>query len=34
MTVVGSTPAQFESFVRTELAKWAKVIKDGDIKAD
>jgi tripartite-type tricarboxylate transporter receptor subunit TctC len=34
MTVVGSTPAQFESFVRTELAKWAKVIKDGNIKAD
>jgi tripartite-type tricarboxylate transporter receptor subunit TctC len=32
--VVGSTPEQFESFVRTELAKWAKVIKASNIKVD
>lgn len=32
--VVGSTPEQFESFVRTEQAKWAKVIKASKIKVD
>jgi tripartite-type tricarboxylate transporter receptor subunit TctC len=32
--VVGSTPEQFESFVRTEIAKWAKVIKASNIKVD
>jgi tripartite-type tricarboxylate transporter receptor subunit TctC len=34
MKVVGSKPEQFESFVRAELVKWAKVIKAGNIKAD
>ena len=34
MRVVGSTPAQFETFIRTEQIKWAKVIKAGNIKAD
>jgi tripartite-type tricarboxylate transporter receptor subunit TctC len=34
MKVVASTPEQFETFVRAELAKWAKVIKAGNIKAD
>jgi tripartite-type tricarboxylate transporter receptor subunit TctC len=34
MKVVASTPEQFESFVRAELVKWAKVIKAGNIKAD
>ncbi len=34
LEVVGSTPEQFESFVRTELGKWAKVIKAGNIKVD
>ena len=34
MKVVGSKPEQFESFVRAEMAKWAKVIKAGNIKAD
>jgi len=32
--VVGSTPEQFEAFVRSEMAKWAKVIKAGNIKSD
>ena len=32
--VVGSTPEQFESFVRTELVKWSKVIKASNIKVD
>jgi tripartite-type tricarboxylate transporter receptor subunit TctC len=32
--VVGSTPEQFETFVRAEMAKWAKVIKASNIKSD
>jgi len=31
---VGSSPEQFDAFVRAEIAKWAKVIKDNNIKAD
>jgi tripartite-type tricarboxylate transporter receptor subunit TctC len=34
LEVVGSTPEQFDAFVRSEIAKWAKVIKDNNIKAD
>jgi tripartite-type tricarboxylate transporter receptor subunit TctC len=34
LEVVGSTPEQFESFVRAELVKWAKVIKASNIKVD
>jgi tripartite-type tricarboxylate transporter receptor subunit TctC len=34
LEVVGSTPEQFDAFVRAEIAKWAKVIKDNNIKAD
>jgi len=34
MKVVGSTPEEFDSFVRAELAKWAKVIKFSGAKAD
>ena len=29
-----NTPAQFAEFNRNELAKWAKVVKDGKIKID
>ena len=32
--VVGSTPERFERFARTELVKWAKVIKASKIKVD
>ncbi len=32
--VVGSTPEQFERYVRGEMAKWAKVIKATNIKVD
>jgi tripartite-type tricarboxylate transporter receptor subunit TctC len=32
--VVGSTPEQFERFVRSEMVKWAKVIKASNIKVD
>ena len=34
LEIVGSTPEQFESFVRVELAKWARVIKAGNIKVE
>jgi tripartite-type tricarboxylate transporter receptor subunit TctC len=34
LEVVGSTPEQFDAFVRSEIAKWAKVIRDNNIKAD
>ena len=29
-----STPEQFGDFVKAEVARWAKVIKDAGIKAD
>jgi tripartite-type tricarboxylate transporter receptor subunit TctC len=32
--VVGSTPDALAATVRTEIAKWAKVIKDGNIKPE
>jgi tripartite-type tricarboxylate transporter receptor subunit TctC len=28
------TPAQFTEFARVEVAKWAKVIKDANVKAE
>ena len=31
---VGSTPAEFESFIGTETAKWGKVIRDAKITAE
>ncbi len=31
---VGSTPAEFASFLKNETAKWAKVIKEAGIKLD
>lgn len=34
LEVVASQPAEFEQLVRTEMAKWAKVVKDNDIKVD
>ena len=34
MEVIGSTPEQFDAFVKTEIAKWAKVVRDNGIKAD
>ncbi len=34
MKVVGSTPDEFDAFVRREIAKWAKVIKAANIQAD
>jgi tripartite-type tricarboxylate transporter receptor subunit TctC len=34
LEVVGSTPEQFESFVREEIGKWAKVIETNNIRVD
>ena len=31
---VGSTPEEFDAFIKTEIAKWAKVVKEAGIKAD
>ena len=33
IVAVGSTPDEFRTFVTDEIARWAKVIKDGNIKA-
>ena len=31
---VGSTPDEFAAFIRTETAKWAKVVRDAGVSAD
>jgi tripartite-type tricarboxylate transporter receptor subunit TctC len=31
---VGSTPAEFAAFLKAEMQKWSKVIKDAGIKAE
>ena len=31
---VASTPAEFAAFIRTEHAKWGRVIGDSNIKAE
>ena len=33
-TVVGSTPAEFADYVRNDLAKWTRVVKQAGIKPD
>jgi len=32
--IIGGTPEQYGAFVRTEIAKWAKVVKDSGARAD
>ena len=34
MEPVGSTPAEFDALIRTEMEKWAKVVKASGAKAD
>ena len=34
MTPVGNTPAQFDAYIKTEMAKWAKVVKMTGAVAD
>lgn len=31
---VGNTPAQFAAFIRAEIAKWAQIIREANIRAD
>ena len=31
---IGSTPEQYDAFVRTEIAKWQKVCKDAGIQPE
>jgi tripartite-type tricarboxylate transporter receptor subunit TctC len=31
---VGNTPAEFGARIKTEIAKWGKVVHDAHIKAD
>ena len=30
----GGSPEKFAQFIRTEITKWAKVVKDGNVKVD
>jgi tripartite-type tricarboxylate transporter receptor subunit TctC len=32
--IVGSTPAQLDAFVKSEIARWAKVIRDSGAKVE
>ena len=34
MTVVTSTPAQFDALIRADMQRWAKIIKDAGITVD
>ena len=34
MEVVGNSPEEFASVIRSEILKWAKVIKQSNIKPD
>jgi tripartite-type tricarboxylate transporter receptor subunit TctC len=31
---VGNTPAQFSTFIKNEITKWTKVVKDSGAKVD
>ncbi|MEY3672243.1 MAG: hypothetical protein RI904_1900, partial [Pseudomonadota bacterium] len=31
---VGSTPAEFDAFYKAEVAKWAQVVKNANVKID
>lgn len=31
---IGSSPEQFDAFIKSEIAKWAKVVKEGGLKVD
>jgi tripartite-type tricarboxylate transporter receptor subunit TctC len=31
---VTTTPAEFGAYIKAEIAKWAKVVKEGNVKAD
>ena len=31
---VGNTPEEFDAFIRTEIAKWGRVVKEAHLKID
>lgn len=31
---VGNTPEQFAAFIRSEIVKWAKIVRESGAKAD
>lgn len=33
-TSIGSTPEQFADFIKADIAKWAKVVKESGISVD
>jgi tripartite-type tricarboxylate transporter receptor subunit TctC len=33
-TPIGSSPGEFERFVRDEIAKWTRIIREAGIKLD
>ena len=33
MTIAGSTSDEFDVFIKAEVSKWSKVIRDADIRA-
>jgi tripartite-type tricarboxylate transporter receptor subunit TctC len=33
MTISAGTPDALDSYIKSEIAKWAKVIKDADVQA-
>ncbi len=33
MAVSSGTPDELDAYIKSEIAKWAKVIKDADIRA-
>ncbi|MGZ5154754.1 MAG: tripartite tricarboxylate transporter substrate binding protein, partial [Burkholderiales bacterium] len=34
MEPVGNTPEEFDAYIKSEIAKWSKVVKQAGIKAD
>ena len=33
-TAVGNTPAEFDAVIRADVKKWAKIVKDANIRAE
>jgi hypothetical protein len=31
---VGGTPEEFSAYIKSELVKWAKVVKDANVRVD
>jgi tripartite-type tricarboxylate transporter receptor subunit TctC len=33
MTIRSDTPEEFDAYIKAEIVKWSKVIKDGNVQA-